>query len=83
MAIMQLSFPAHFVTNPSLTKKGLTIATKIKISNEALGYVYPRFLVDSGGMMGDGVSMYINDQTLFCEVAAGDARWKVYSCVLR
>ena len=41
--------------------------------------MYPRFLVDSGGVMGDGVSVYINDQTLFCEVATGDATWKVYT----
>lgn len=69
-------FSEHFLTNPSLTRKGLTVTMKLKLF-DTTNYTEPHFIFDSGGHQGNGVSMYLINDELFCIVATGDYTWKV------
>jgi len=40
-------------------------------------YSGPRFIVDSGGHRGKGVSIFIVQNELHCVVANGNKKWKV------
>lgn len=64
------------MTNPGLTKKGLTITMKLKLLDNN-NDTQPHFIFDSGGHQGNGVSMFLINDELFCVVATDDYTWKV------
>lgn len=68
---------AHFLTNPSLTKKGITIAMKVRLDQEVERYAKPHYLVDSGGSQGNGVAVYLKDKNVFCEISTRNKTWSV------
>ena len=61
-----------------LLKNGLTITMKLKlIPSPDDASSLPRFIVDSGGHHGQGVSIYLVRDELYAEVAITNSTWKV------
>ena len=64
------------MTNPSLVKNGLTLTMKLKLIEDEEN-LKQRFIVDSGGYYGQGVSIYVIKDEMYCEVAIVNGTWKV------
>lgn len=86
---MQLTLPkkcylflAHFMTNPSLSKDGLTVAMNLRLHKDVETYRLPHMVVDSGGQQGNGLSIYTMNKFLICVISSVGKTWKVWDWVV-
>ena len=60
-----------------LCEQGFSVGMKIKLDDTAKEYNSPRFIIDTGGHNGQGLSVYLQNNKLYVEVAYNTKMWRV------
>ena len=64
---------------PERFTKGFSFGLKVKLPDSVKDYTTPRYILDSGAksLSSRGVSLYLLEKRLVCEIASSDFMWKV------
>eukprot|EP00112_Aurelia_sp_Birch-Aquarium-sp1_P014050 Seg3003.4 transcript_id=Seg3003.4/GoldUCD/mRNA.D3Y31 product="hypothetical protein" protein_id=Seg3003.4/GoldUCD/D3Y31 len=71
--------PGSCISQPQTCLNGLSIALRVKLLNSNTTATSPKFLIDSGGFNGEGVSLYMKEGQIYGEVADKKRFWRVSS----
>ena len=72
------SIPDSYIAMPSSNPAGLTIVVKLKVDRDAaVRYKDERFIFDSGGWLGHGVSLFVMNGKLSAVVGRRGQVWLV------
>lgn len=63
------------ITLPSLCRDGLSLGLRIRLDEKFSRE--KKFIFDSGGHQGNGVTMYVEDGNVFAEVGSQNNIWRV------
>jgi len=64
---------------PERFAKGFSFGIKVKLPDSVNDYTNPRFILDTGAksLSSRGVSLYLLEKRLVCEIASSEYMWKV------
>ena len=69
-----------FVTSPNLSPAGLTVLVKMKYDHTYFNTTDEKFIFDTGGWLGHGVSLFVHRGSLYGVVGSNGDVW-VVSCI--
>lgn len=69
-----------FITQPSVSPSGLTVTMKMKYDHTSLNTSDEKFIFDTGGWLGHGVSLFVQNEVLYAVVGSNGKVW-VVSCL--
>lgn len=66
-----------FITQPSDSPSGLTLVIKMKYDHTDLNANDEKFILDTGGWLGHGVSVFVQNGILYAVVGSSGRVWVV------
>ena len=66
-----------FVTSPDLNPSGVTVIIKMKYNQSVANTTTERFIFDSGGWLGHGISLFVHQNSIFAVVGSRGQVWVV------
>ena len=77
LLLLWLLFLASFLIDPSSAINGFGLGFKLMLDSSVQKIKEPSYVLDAGGGVGKGVSVFIKSGKIFCIVAVEQKMWQV------